>query len=165
MVSDMSSNWSDIKTYEDLSVNQGLFVDWLATPGTLRKEDEFFQGIDTQSKLAEKLNVTPRTLCRWKRKKVFMDIVEKRQREIIGLDGITKTIDALIQRSQVVNDPKKIKEANKAAEILCNWLYNRNFAKGTNLQQSQSQSQKGMTLKDIHEMAEECESDADGDEG
>lgn len=116
--------WSAIEVYEDLGEKKRRFADWLATPEPLRE-------IKTQVKLAEKLDTSVQSLSEWKYKKPFINIVQDRKREVIGVDGLNKVLDSLMVRASKTKD--KTRDANDAAELFLNWYYNQDFTKGTKI--------------------------------
>ena len=120
----VQKKWSEIDIYEDLDEKKRRFADWLATPEPMRD-------IKNQVDLAEELDTNPETLTRWKYKKPFIDIVQDRKREVIGVDGLNKVLDSLMIRASKTKD--KTKDANDAAELFLNWYYNQDFTKGTQI--------------------------------
>lgn len=143
--------WSEIEAYEDLEEKKRRFADWLATPEPMRD-------IKSQIDLAEELNTNPETLTRWKYKKPFIDIVQNRKKEIIGIDGLNKVLDSLMVRASNTSD--NTRDANDAAELFLNWYYNQDFTKGTKVKQTMGSGNKGLKIE-IDEAREHDEDSSD----
>jgi len=115
-----------MKTNVNLSqftANQIEFIEWLAAP-------EFAREIATQRDLAKKLSLREETLSRWKQRLDINKAVEERKRELMGAGSIPKIIDALVVRSSRIGQEHDLKAANKAAEILLDWYYDKIRDKG-----------------------------------
>lgn len=136
------------KIYDELDPVKQAFVDWLCTPKSERE-------ISTQIKLSDQLGVSEQSLSKWKRRTDVMQAVRERKRELVGVDGVNKVIDAMIGRASKVND--NAKEANDATEIFFKWLYgeNMNEAPTFNINQAQSSEKQAQEVN----LSEQIEND------
>jgi len=118
--------------YEDLKPDQKTFVDWLCTPKKYRETS-------TQSELAEKLDVHRTTLSKWKYRPDIVRIVQRRKRQIAGVEDLPKVLEGVVERA---SDPGNQKNGHKDAKLFLQWLYGEEFNEGTqvNIQNQQSTS-------------------------
>ncbi len=118
--------------YEDLKPEQKAFVDWLCTP-------EEYREISTQSELSEKINVHRTTLSKWKYRPDIVRIVQRRKRQVAGVEDLPKVLEGVVERA---SDPGNTKNGYKDAKLFLQWLYGEEFNEGTqvNIQNQQSTS-------------------------
>lgn len=130
----MPKNYSN---YNELTANKKAFVDWLATP-------EFERDIKTQRQLAEKLGVSEVTLSRWKKDNDIIHNIVQRKKELAGVMGLPKVIDALMARA-VATKGKNKKYATKDAELFLKWFFGEDFGGGVNVNVNQTNTNKTNT--------------------
>lgn len=138
--------------YDQLGATKQAFVDWLCTPKRKRE-------IDTQIELSDELGVSQTSLSKWKHRPDVMQAVRERKRELVGVDGVNKVIDALTRRASKVND--NAKEANDATEIFFKWLYGEDMNDGMtlNINQNQAQSSENQDQTETVDLSEQIEND------
>lgn len=122
----MSKNYTP---YDELTSNKQAFIDWLATP-------EFAREIQFQRDLAQQLGVHERTLSRWKKERDIIYNVVDRKKELAGVMGLPKVIDALIARAAAVKGDGK-RYANKDAELFLKWFSGEEFGGGVDVNVNQ----------------------------
>lgn len=142
----MQNNWEEIETYDDLEPEAQRFCDWLIKPSSEKD-------IDTQSQLADELDVGQNTLSNWKKRKTFNEIREQRYRDIKAPEDLEDVVNAT--RDRAVNGEGK--EANEATETYLNWYYNQDFTKGTNINNVNSSADE--------ELREEIKQNLTSDQG
>lgn len=88
---------------KDLTFEEELLVDWLATPK---------QNRCTQEELGEKMGVSQPTIWKWKKKAEIIDAAYKRKRELIKANDLPEILDALIKEAKKgkVNQAKLVFE-------------------------------------------------------
>lgn len=131
--------------FKELTATENYYVDWLATP-------EFAKEIKTELEIADKLEVSARTLRRWKKRPEIISAVMERKKELATIDGFTRVIDRMIIRASYVEGPEA-KMANEAARDFLKWFLGESMGEGTTFHQTTkvSQSQSETTFKDMSE--------------
>lgn len=86
-----------IEKLEKLSHEQRLFLEWLALPKSERVPR-------TQRLLADKIGVVEDTLCQWKKKPGFIDLVNLYARELVK-DDIAEVLGVVRKQAKKGNLP------------------------------------------------------------
>lgn len=146
----MQHEWDKIENYQDLEPEAKAFVDWLVLPNELRDTE-------TQAQLADDLGVGERTLSDWQKRQQFIEIKNKRYRDVRALQDLETIMDAT--KNRAVN--REGKEANEATEIWLKWFYNEDMSGGPtfNINQSQAQSSENQEQTETVDLSEQLEDD------